>query len=404
MNTRRSSAAQCRLHRRGARHRIDERARRSSTTRSSTPARRDPAAVGVRRRRRSTTAAAAASAASVGVPPRPGMPHERHLAASADHAKSASRDVEVDTIADRLLCGREDADEAVIVAVGHERERACRPATRPAIRSRRARRTPAPPVSIRRSARSRSACRCTNATRSPAGAIAGSSPSPSSFGAAPPAVATDHTCMRRLHGTARRIGLQVAVGRPVRAVIAAAHVDDRLAVGRERQARQFLPFVAGIRRDPARLKVRSVGGVNVSTASLVERPRDRGALRRRNQVVGERIVEDSFERERHRRRWRLRANRRGHHDETEQRHPQVLHGRIIIIALAGVPPHRHSLCGPVAAQEPGVHGRGGRVARDRHRLQHRPVRHRRCRAVQAAAGCGTGAPGRHLHQRLERKN
>ena len=102
----------------------------------------------------------------------------------------------------------------------------------------------------------------------------------------------------RLYRAARRIGHQVAFGGPVRSVVAAAHVHDRLAVGGKRQVRQLLPVVFGVAGDAPRVELRTVGHVDVPDAALIERPRDTGAYRRRDQVVGERKAEDLIERKR----------------------------------------------------------------------------------------------------------
>ena len=56
----------------------------------------------------------------------------------------------------------------------------------------------------------------------------------------------------------------------------------------------------------------------------------------------------------------------------------------------------------MVAEQPRVHAGGGRVAGDRHRLQHGALRRRRRAAVQAAAGGGARAARRRLHQRFDR--
>ena len=76
--------------------------------------------------------------------------------------------------------------------------------------------------------------------------------------------------------------------------------------------------------------------------------------------------------------------------------------RIIIVDLVRIAPRRYSLRAPMVAEESRVHAGRGRVAGDRHRLQHGAIRRRRRAAVQAAAGGGARSPGRHLHQRLDR--
>ena len=101
--------------------------------------------------------------------------------------------------------------------------------------------------------------------------MAGASPSPSSFGRPTRRRDRPHLHLRRggAAGGIRRVAW------PGRAVIAAANVDDRLAVLRKRQVRQFLPVVCRVVRQPSRRRTRSFSDVDVADAALVERPRDR---------------------------------------------------------------------------------------------------------------------------------
>jgi len=97
-----------------------------------------------------------------------------------------------------------------------------------------------------------------------------------------------------LNRAPRRIG---RIGGPIRAMVAAAHVDDRLAVGRHRQLRQLLAVVSGIGRESSGREGRGVGGVDVAHAALVEGPDDCRAGRRRHEIVGSGEAEDLIDRE-----------------------------------------------------------------------------------------------------------
>jgi hypothetical protein len=114
----------------------------------------------------------------------------------------------------------------------------------------------------------------------------------------------------RLYGTAGGIRLKVALGIPVRSVIAATHVHEIRAIIRERQVRELLPFVGVVPREPARPEVRTISRVNVPMPPLEHRPGDTRARRSGNEVCRERMAEHLLDRERALRECRRRAGQR----------------------------------------------------------------------------------------------
>src|SRR4029077_3662969 len=66
----------------------------------------------------------------------------------------------------------------------------------------------------------------------------------------------------------------------IRTVIAAPHVHDGFPVVRERKLRQLLPIILRIRRHPSRGEFRSFSDINISDATLIERPGDCRSRRR----------------------------------------------------------------------------------------------------------------------------
>ena len=81
-------------------------------------------------------------------------------------------------------------------------------------------------------------------------------------------------------------------------MIAAADVDDVLAVRRDADAREFLSVVERVRRQLSRLVVWRIGDPDVATSLLVERPCESSALRGCGQLVGEWIALDLIDGER----------------------------------------------------------------------------------------------------------
>ena len=227
-------------------------------------------------------------------------------------------------IADRMVRIGEERDEAVVVAVRHERER---------VSVRRPRwRLAAAPREERRFSRLRSVER-----RDPDAVVLHECDTipvrrdrrfvafAQQLGCAAAGCHGPHLHLRLIR-TARWIGHEIAFCRPVRSVIASPHVGDRLAVVRKRQVGQLLAVVLGVAGDAPRGECRAVGYIDVPHAALIERPGDTGAGWRRNEVVGERKIEDLIERERPR---RLRPNHGRCGEDCEQK---LLHARIIMLS------------------------------------------------------------------------
>ena len=100
----------------------------------------------------------------------------------------------------------------------------------------------------------------------------------------------------RLNRASGGIGRRFSLA--IRSVIAAANVHDGRAVARKRELRQLLPVVFAIRRDPARLEIWSVGHVDVADAALIERPRNRRPHGRCDQILRRGEPENLVHRER----------------------------------------------------------------------------------------------------------
>ena len=103
----------------------------------------------------------------------------------------------------------------------------------------------------------------------------------------------------RLHRGVGRIRLRLRL--PVCIVIAAANVDDVLAIARDREIRELLAIVGAIVGDLPRLEVRSFCRPDVADTAHVEHPRDARSASRGRELLRVRIAEYLVERERLRR-------------------------------------------------------------------------------------------------------
>src|SRR5882724_12151701 len=78
---------------------------------------------------------------------------------------------------------------------------------------------------------------------------------------------------------------------------AAASVHERVAIGRERDRRNFLTVVFEIGREATGFEIRTFGDPDIALALFVERPRDATAGFRRSQIRWEWSAHDLLERE-----------------------------------------------------------------------------------------------------------
>src|SRR2546430_3472801 len=78
---------------------------------------------------------------------------------------------------------------------------------------------------------------------------------------------------------------------------AATDINDGVAIGRERERRNFLAVVFEIGREATGFEIRTFGNPNVAFALFVERPRDTIAGFRRGQIRRKWSAHDLLERE-----------------------------------------------------------------------------------------------------------
>src|SRR5260221_2681694 len=78
---------------------------------------------------------------------------------------------------------------------------------------------------------------------------------------------------------------------------AAASVNERIAIGRERDRKNFLAIIFYIGREATGLEIRTFGNPDIALALFVERPRDTIAGFRRGQIRRKWSAHDLLERE-----------------------------------------------------------------------------------------------------------